>query len=192
MRKGIIFISMLVTFVLAGISVTGCMNKASVEKTGDLGNKNIRPNSVAKQRAQKEKYEQLGNWKPNSLKMHNNSKLELSQKAADRVKNIPGIKSAYVMLTDHNAYVAVKLKQEGLKTESAALTEAMKTRIAERIQALSSTTENVYVSANPDFIERVEGWEAEVKQGHPIKGFLQEFNALVERIFPARVTQKAK
>ncbi len=190
---------MIVTSVLLSsvIALTGCMGK-----TGDLGNKNIRPNSVRgynnvtgnginnkmrfandQDNAQNRMY---GERKINNnvIGMHGNSRIEMSDKIADKIAAIPGISSAYVMMTDHNAYVAVK-EEDKANTGHSAVTDAVKDKIADHVKSLSPSVGNVYVSANPDFTGRMEGYAHDVKAGHPIQGLIVEFNALVERIFPA-------
>jgi YhcN/YlaJ family sporulation lipoprotein len=180
-----------------------------MSKTGDVGNKNIRNNSVrenamrgyaadeyglrsgstTRRFARDENNEQnriYGKQKINNnvIGMHGNSRIETSDRVANKIAAIPGIDSAYVMMTDHNAYVAVKEKDKA-NSGQAAITDGMKDKIAQQVRALSPSVENVYVSANPDFTGRMEGYMRDVRAGHPIQGFLNEFNALVERIFPA-------
>ncbi|MEH7014692.1 YhcN/YlaJ family sporulation lipoprotein, partial [Neobacillus niacini] len=44
--------------------------------------------------------------------------------------------------------------------------------------------QNVYVSSNPDFVERMKDYGRRIKQGDPIEGFFDEFNETVRRVFP--------
>ncbi|QJD84011.1 YhcN/YlaJ family sporulation lipoprotein [Cohnella herbarum] len=194
MRKGIIVATVLLS---SSIALTGCMGK-----TGDLGNKNIRPNAVGRGQeigngmnykmrfANDQDNEQNrtihGERRENNnvVGMHGNSRIETSDKVADKIAAMPGIKSAYVMMTDHNAYVAVN-EDEKAKNDHHSLAAAVKDKIADQVRVLAPSVENVYVSANPDFAGRMEGYSKDVKAGHPVQGFLAEFNALVERVFPA-------
>lgn len=195
MRKGIIVATALLS---SAIALTGCM-----EKTGDLGNKNIRPNAVNgngggsvvgngfnKMRFANDQdnmqNRMYGERRENNnvIGMHGNSRIETSDKIADKIAAMPGIKSAYVMMTDHNAYVAINEKDRA-NNGNPALTDAVKDKIADQVRGLSPSVENVYVSANPDFTGRMEGYANDVRAGHPVQGFLAEFNALVERVFPA-------
>jgi len=193
MRRGLIITTLLLS---SAIALSGCM-----EKIGDLGNKNIRPNSVRKQEIagngilkmrfaddqaneQNRKYGK-GRVNNNVVGMHGNSRIELSNKIGDKIAAIPSVHSAYVMMTNKNAYVAVKLDHAKMQSANVDLTNSLKDKIANQVKILSPSVENIYVSANPDFIGRMEGYAAEVKQGRSIQGLLAEFNALVERIFPA-------
>lgn len=64
------------------------------------------------------------------------------------------------------------------------LTKEMKDRIAAEVKKYNTGIKNVYVSANPDFVERADYYAQEVRAGHPLKGFAKEFGTMVERIFP--------
>jgi hypothetical protein len=75
----------------------------------------------------------------------------------------------------------------GMKTKSnAAVTDTLKDRIANEVKKMSPQIKDVYVSANPDFVNRMTGYMNDVKLGHPIQGFIAEFNAMADRIFPHR------
>ncbi|MCQ6559733.1 YhcN/YlaJ family sporulation lipoprotein [Paenibacillus mendelii] len=104
---------------MLGTMLTGCM-----EKTGDLGNRNIRENSVRydmngnrimnKRFAndQMNEMNRLDGRRLNSnnlVGLHRNYRLEMSQEVAERLSSMKGVSKAYVMLTDNNAYVAVSL-----------------------------------------------------------------------------------
>jgi YhcN/YlaJ family sporulation lipoprotein len=82
--------------------------------------------------------------------------------------------------------VAVTQSNKVKSTKSNQLTNALKDKIADQVKSMAPTVENVYVSANPDFISRMKGYASDVRQGHPIQGLIVEFNALVERVFPER------
>lgn len=64
------------------------------------------------------------------------------------------------------------------------VTDNLKTRIADKVKQLVPQADNVYVSANPDFVDRMTAYMNDVRLGHPIQGFIAEFNAMVDRIFP--------
>jgi YhcN/YlaJ family sporulation lipoprotein len=61
----------------------------------------------------------------------------------------------------------------------------LQARIAGIVQRMTPQIQNVYVSANPDFVARMTSYMDDVRLGHPIQSFVAEFNAMVERIFPA-------
>lgn len=66
------------------------------------------------------------------------------------------------------------------------VTKEIKDKIAAEVKKHDSSINAVYVSANPDFVERANYYAEEVRAGHPLKGFVNEFRTMVERIFPTR------
>ncbi|MFF2018737.1 YhcN/YlaJ family sporulation lipoprotein [Paenibacillus sp. NPDC058177] len=72
------------------------------------------------------------------------------------------------------------------KLEEDNVTQAIKDKIAAEIKKTSPNIDAVYVSANPDFVERFNVYAEEARAGHPLKGFADEFRTMVERIFPTR------
>ncbi|MGO4547080.1 YhcN/YlaJ family sporulation lipoprotein [Paenibacillus sp. 2TAB23] len=222
MRKQIVALS---AGVLLSTMLAGCM-----ENHGELGNKDIRSNSI--------RYDANGNLLKNKrfaddqmnemnrvngrrlnsnnvIGSHKNYRMEMSEKLAKEITDLGVVKASYVMLTEHNAYVAVSLdegepnmesqmlsrtnngyrgkegaeisrRMSSLSTGHAQLTDAMKDQIANKIQELNPSIEHVYVSANPDFVGRMTAYMNDVKLGHPIQGFIAEFNAMAERVFPKK------
>lgn len=197
MRKSLIIGTLLLS---SALTVTGCM-----ERTGDVGNKNIRSNAArgendrilgggtTNMRFANDQLNEMnrihGGQRTNNniVGMHGNTHLQLSEPIADNVAGLPGVGKTYVMMTERNAYVSVSQEGNGHRGVAAGdLPEDLKTKVADRVRALSPTTENVYVSGNPDFAARMRNIALEARRGHPVQGFLTEFNALVERIFPAQ------
>lgn len=66
------------------------------------------------------------------------------------------------------------------------ITQEVKDMIADTVKKSDSTITNVYVSANPEFVDRVGGYVSDVANGHPISGIADEFQTLVNRIFPTK------
>lgn len=150
----------------------------------------------------------------NLIGNHKNYRMEMSKEISDRLLKIDGIKSSYVMLTNNNAYVAVSFEDENLPQQSKMmsrtnlsqmdneavdmhrkmntmatgnekLTDDIKNKVADTVKKMRPQTDHVYVSANPDFVGRMKGYMTDVSLGHPIQGFISEFNAMVDRVFPA-------
>lgn len=211
--------------VLLTVMLTGCM-----EKQGDLGNKNIRSNMIRKDangnilmdkrfaNDQMNEMNRMNGRRLNSnnvIGSHKNYRMEMSGQMAEAITKFDAVKSAYVMLTDHNAYVAVSLvenepkgemrtmsrtnsgylgkkgvemsrRMSSMSTGHAMLTDQLKDEIAKKIKHLRPSVEHVYVSANSDFVGRMNAYMNDVRLGHPIQSYIAEFNAMVERIFPAK------
>ena len=64
------------------------------------------------------------------------------------------------------------------------VTDDIKAKIVEKVKAMNRNVRNVYVSANPDFVQRLRGYADRVENGQPLRGLLIEFNTMVERLFP--------
>ncbi|GGF59792.1 hypothetical protein GCM10010912_01300 [Paenibacillus albidus] len=66
------------------------------------------------------------------------------------------------------------------------VTREIKDRVSSEIKKQAPNIDTVYVSANPEFVDRVGMFAEETRAGHPIRGFANEFGTMVERIFPTR------
>ena len=90
------------------------------------------------------------------------------------------VKSASVLFTDHTAYVAAVLNND----EGGRVSKRIENKIADTVRSVDKSVDNVYVSTNPDFVDRVNRYANDVGNGRPVQGFGQQFGELVNRIFP--------
>ncbi|MCE5170184.1 YhcN/YlaJ family sporulation lipoprotein [Paenibacillus profundus] len=189
--------------------------------------------------------------------MHSaNSKMEMSQKIANKIATIKGVKSANVVVTNNNAYVAVttehtttapKGKMSGMSTHrqdgrtygtskhgshmgtygtskhgshmgthgtskhgsrshmgtqgtskhgshagsygtrstsASDVPTDLKEKIGNMVKKEAPNCNNVYVSANPDFVDRMNYYNNYAANGQPLTGFANEFQEMIYRIFP--------
>ncbi|MFF2290866.1 YhcN/YlaJ family sporulation lipoprotein [Peribacillus butanolivorans] len=107
--------------------------------------------------------------------------LRVSEDISNRVEALKEVKNAWVIVTDHSAYVGAVLNDG----EDKDLTNELKDRIADSVRGADSSVEKVYVSANPDFVQRMNNYVTDINNGKPVKGFVDEFRELVTRIFPS-------
>ena len=139
--------------------------------------------------------------------------LEVSQEAADSIAKLDGVESAYVLVTDENAYAAVVLDgnvvddtdntdnadtETGTDTETDTGTDTnnnnndpdqvlspdLEEKIADKVREVNDNLQNVYVSLNPDFVDRMQGYVDQINQGEPVQGFFGEFTEAIQRVFP--------
>ncbi|MCM3785851.1 YhcN/YlaJ family sporulation lipoprotein [Neobacillus mesonae] len=68
--------------------------------------------------------------------------------------------------------------------EDEQVTDEMKKKITAKIKKMAPDVKNIYISANPDFIDRAEGYVNDVANGRPISGFMDEFQTMMDRLFP--------
>ncbi|MGW6167447.1 MULTISPECIES: YhcN/YlaJ family sporulation lipoprotein [Bacillaceae] len=107
--------------------------------------------------------------------------LRVSEDISNRVEALKEVKNAWVIVTDHHAYVGAELNDGKDKD----LTNELKDKIADAVRGADSSVEKVYVSANPDFVQRMNDYVTDINNGKPVKGFVDEFRELVTRIFPS-------
>ncbi|NUU75111.1 YhcN/YlaJ family sporulation lipoprotein [Paenibacillus xylanilyticus] len=62
--------------------------------------------------------------------------------------------------------------------------EEIKGKVAAKIKQFAPNVENVYVSANPDFVDHVQTYADDIRNGKPVSGMIDTFQSMVERIFP--------
>lgn len=106
--------------------------------------------------------------------------MEAAQDVANGLTAIDPVHSANVLLMGNNAYVGVTTKS-GQSLDDAGDT---KTKIAEQVKTKRPNVQNVYVSANPDFVGSVNRYAQDLNAGKPITGLGEEFNSMVRRLFP--------
>ncbi|MED3823645.1 YhcN/YlaJ family sporulation lipoprotein [Priestia flexa] len=108
------------------------------------------------------------------------SRMEVANGAADRVNALSEVKNANVVIMNRDAYVAAVLedKKEGK------LTKEMETKIADEVKKSNSNIQEVYVSTNPYFVNRMNSYVNKLEDGQPITGIINEFNEVVRRVFP--------
>ena len=110
-------------------------------------------------------------------KMEN--RFDIAKAAADRITRITGVKQANVLVTRHNAYVAAVVN-----VPSNQMTKSLEDQIAKEVRITDSTIQNVYVSTNPEFFDRVNQYVEQVRQGRPVTGFFDELSQMIQRVFP--------
>lgn len=148
------------------------MNPRNVNYDNDLGNNNNNMNNG------------LGTNNDNNGIGNNNgqvnNKMRVADEAADRVAKLKEVSRANVIVTDNNAYVAVMLTDRSRNE----LTKTFEDKIAKEVRKADKDIDNVYVSVNPDFYDRMNDYANDIRNGNPISGLFDQFNETVQRIFP--------
>ncbi|KRF53838.1 YhcN/YlaJ family sporulation lipoprotein [Priestia megaterium] len=111
---------------------------------------------------------------------NNQTRLKVADEAANRIAKLDEIDSANVIVTNRNAYVAVVL-QDRSKGE---VTDRLEKKIADQVRATDPDIQDVFVSSNPDFVERMRDYGNRINEGAPVKGLFEEFTETVRRVFP--------
>lgn len=107
------------------------------------------------------------------------NRVDIAKNAADKIVRLPGVKQANVLVTGRNAYVAALVN-----TPQTDIPRQLEEQIAGEVRSTNPNIQHVYVSTNPEFVDRVSRYVQDVGQGRPVAGFFEEFSAMVQRIFP--------
>lgn len=110
---------------------------------------------------------------------NNNEQIQIADKAAQSIARLPEVRQANVLITGENAYVAAVLDQGRNR-----ITRETEDKIAQRVRGAAPGILNVYVSTNPDFVDRINSYVDDIQEGRPVIGFVEQFNEMVQRLFP--------
>ncbi|WP_249870209.1 YhcN/YlaJ family sporulation lipoprotein [Oceanobacillus saliphilus] len=135
----------------------------------------------------------------------------VSQEAAERItEEVDEVRSAQVLTTNNNAYVAATLDTddnnrgnvgnnrtnvgnvENRGTGTAGdrgmgqdeLTEDVKNKIGDIVRSVDNNIDNVFVSTNPDFVDLTNNYVEDMNAGRPIGGFFDQIGNMIQRVFP--------
>ncbi|RST76422.1 YhcN/YlaJ family sporulation lipoprotein [Siminovitchia acidinfaciens] len=111
---------------------------------------------------------------------NNDRNIDLADDVADEVVSLKEVDDASVLVTNRNAYVAVKLSNQGNNEMS----KDVQKKIDRKVRETKHNFDNVYISENPDFYDRMRGYGNDIRNGRPIGGFFDEFSNTVQRVFP--------
>jgi YhcN/YlaJ family sporulation lipoprotein len=106
------------------------------------------------------------------------NRIQIANEAAAKIAKLNYVQQATVLVTQRNAYVAALLKN------NQQLTHDIEGEIANQVRSTDPNIQNVYVSTNPDLLNRFNNYVRDVQQGRPVTGFINQFNEMIQRIFP--------
>lgn len=158
MKKSLILIAILIF----SLDLTGCARN-NVNKN-DLVNRdqNVTRNNI------------------NNVRDNNDNRMRVADDAAKKVADMKEVDTANVIVTENNAYVAVNLSSTS-RTED---TASIERKISQKVKSTDRDIDNVYVSENPDFYNRMDTYASDIRNGRPISGFFNEFTETIRRVFP--------
>lgn len=107
-------------------------------------------------------------------------RIRIADRAAERIAAIDGVQQANVLVTERNAYVGAVLNDDQTKSSRRKLED----QIAKKVKQTDPDIQNVYVSTNPDFVDRINTYVKDVQEGRPAAGFAEQFNEMIQRVFP--------
>lgn len=169
--KKILMISLMGLLFMAIASGCGTSNNMN-EEGQQMNNRNLEKVNYKNDQANRD-YMNDGTMREN---------YSLAEKEANKVADLKEVKSAYVLTTDQNAYVAAVLEDR----MNGNVSKELEKKISDQVKSENGSIDNVYVSTNPDFIDSMRGYADKAKNGKPIKGFGEEIADIVRRVFPNR------
>lgn len=107
------------------------------------------------------------------------NRIEIADRAAEKITKLKGVDQANVLVTRRNAYVAAVLDNDQQQ-----MTRDIEDKIANQVRKVDPDIQNVYVSTNPEFVERINGYVNDVQAGRPVTGFFEQLNEIAARLFP--------
>jgi spore cortex protein len=116
----------------------------------------------------------------NNQIQYDTSKIIVANRAADRVTDLAEIDRANIIVTDNNAYVAVKM--EGSTYNQ--LTATTRNKITRTVKSVDGNIDNVYISKSPQFYNRMSSYTRQIRQGQTTSDFIDEFSDTIRRVFP--------
>jgi spore cortex protein len=164
------------SFILLIIALsTGCaMNNGAREDVNDNNNTSVQ-NYDQTDRGAKILDDNLNNNNNN-----NNRQLRVHDEVKNNIEDLNEVKRAHVIVTDSTAYVAVVLNDD--KTGN--VRKDIEDKISDKVRSTDKSIDNVYVSSNPDFVDRMSDYGNKIQNGKPIRGLYDEFSEMVQRVFP--------
>jgi spore cortex protein len=111
---------------------------------------------------------------------NNHTKTRVADIAASKVTDLAEVDDATVIVNDNNAYVAAKLN----RTDRNELTSDIQNKISRAVKSVDDEIDNVYISLNPDFYNRMKIYSDDIRAGRPVSGFMDEFSDSIRRMFP--------
>ena len=128
-------------------------------------------------------YNPNGNGRNVNMTDNQTTKMRVADEVADRLVSMREIDSANVIVTDNNAYIGARLSN-GTK-----LTQNLEKKISNEVTSIDRDIDNVYVSVNPDFYDRMTNYANDIRNGNPVEGLWDEFSQTVRRVFPNNVNK---
>ena len=110
----------------------------------------------------------------------NNNHMRVADQAAKKIADLKEVDRANVIVTDNNAYVAVHTGND----INDRVAKDVEDKISRIVKSTDRDIENVYVSQDPDFFNRLTTYTNDIQRGRPIEGFFDEFGEMVRRVFP--------
>jgi spore cortex protein len=108
------------------------------------------------------------------------TRMQVADKAQSKIEQLDEVRHATVIVANRNAYVAVVLDDQ----PKGEVRNDVERKISDQVKEVDDNIEDVFVSGNPDFVDRMEDYGDKIQSGKPVRGLFEEFNEMVQRVFP--------
>jgi spore cortex protein len=125
-------------------------------------------------------YNRISHVRNDNNVRNNQTKMRVADIAADKVSDLAEVDDATVLVNDNNAYVAAKLDRSARNE----MTSDIQNKISRAVKSVDDKIDNVYISVNPDFYNRMKIYSGDIRSGRPVSGFMDEFSDSIRRMFP--------
>lgn len=167
----------LFTILLLSVYLTGCARNNANEEAGNRNRTGMEPTRVNYNT--KDVVPRVTDVRNDNRINNTNTKMEVADRAAEKISSMPEIDRANVIVTDNYAYVAAKLDPS-----TKHLTNKTESKISDQVKLADPDIDRVFVSVNPDFYNHMNNYADDIRSGRPVSGFIEEFSKMVQRIFP--------
>lgn len=162
------------TIVLAIALSTGCaMNNGAREDVRDDNNTRIQNYDQTDRGARILNDNLDGDNNDGQMRVHDDVK--------NNIEDLKEVRRAHVIVTDSTAYVAVVLNGD----ETGNIRKDLENKISDKVKSTDKSIDNVYVSSNPDFVDRMSDYGNQIQNGKPVRGLYDQFKEMVQRVFPS-------
>lgn len=163
--------------LLFGALITGC----GVGQGNQANQENENNGSETQNQANRRNGNDMQAQNVNYNNVNNNqSRMEVADEVAETVNELEEVKQANVIVTNRNAYVAVVLDEQ----PKGEIRKEVENRISDKVKSTDPNIQNVFVSANPDFVDRMTDYGDKIQEGRPVEGLFEEFTEMTQRVFP--------
>lgn len=165
------------SFILILIALsTGCaMNNGAREDVRDNNNSRIQNYD------QTDKGARILDDNLNNNDNNDNRQMRAHDEVKNNIEDLNEVKRAHVIVTDSTAYVAVVLNGDNTGN----VRKDLEDKISDKVRSTDKSIDNVYVSSNPDFVDRMSDYGNKIQNGKPVRGLYDEFKEMVQRVFPS-------
>jgi len=108
------------------------------------------------------------------------TRMQVADEAQNKIENLDEVRDANIIVTNRNAYVAVVLEDNS----KGDVRRQLENKISDQVKQTDNNIQNVFVSSNPDFVDRMGDYGEKIESGKPVRGLFEEFNEMVQRVFP--------